>query len=503
VRGAGETIAAVATGRGGAIAVVRVSGPDALAVCDGVFRGRVRLSDATGYTVHFGEVRDGERVLDQVLATVFRAPHSYTGEDAVEIACHASPYIENRLLQLLIAAGARMATAGEFTVRAFLAGKLDLAQAEAVADVIASGGRAQHTLAMNQLRGGVSSALDALRERLVHLAALLELELDFGEEDVEFASRDGLRALAVEIARELGALLATFALGNAIRSGVPVAIAGAPNAGKSTLLNALVGEERAMTSEIAGTTRDRIEARVNIGGVEFRLIDTAGLRDTDDVLERMGIERAREAVSRAWMVLLVVDASTASRDGIAAQIIELDLRPEQRLCVVLNKTDKIEETGKTDGSFTADSVTTVALSAKTGAGLDELRAWLAAAVDTDALEAGGAVVSGARHYEALTRAREAVERVLSGLGASETDGAGGTNRVTGGIYGTDEIGGADEVADGTDGTGGFDTILTSCLPADLLAEDVREILHHLGTITGSVTSEDILATIFSKFCIGK
>ncbi len=491
-----DTIVALATGRGGAIAVVRVSGGSAIAITGRVFAARNGrpLSQAAGYTVHFGEIHTPEgfnprweenssdslpsaladgsvEIVDEVLVTVFRAPHSYTGEDSVEISCHASPYIENRIVQLLIAAGARAAGPGEFTVRAFLAGKLDLAQAEAVADLIASSDRAGHSLAMGQLRGGVSSALGGLRDELVTLAALLELELDFSEEDVEFASRERLTVLTGRIAGELDALTGSFALGNAIREGVPVAIVGRPNAGKSTLLNALVGDDRAMTSEIAGTTRDRIEERVNIGGVGFRFIDTAGLRATDDVLERMGIDRAMEAVSAAYIVMLVVDAASARQEDIEAQIAELDLSGEQRLCVVVNKIDKSQRSLDeslpsvlTDGYNKRPvppgfSPTMIAVSAKTGENLDTLREWLSDTVDVSALEAGAAVVSGARHYEALMHAREAIGRVSTGL--------------------------------------------TSGASADLLAEDVREALHHLGLVTGAVTSDDILGTIFSKFCVGK
>ena len=468
-----------------------MSGADAIAVCDAVFvaRSGKRLTEAAGYTVHFGEIRDGAEIVDEVLVTVFRAPHSYTGEDAVEISCHASPYIENRIVQLLVGVGSdagatgrgldgsdesteslsarspvRMATPGEFTVRAFLAGKLDLTQAEAVADLIASTGRAQHSLAMGQLRGDVSSALAALRGELTELAALLELELDFSEEDVQFASREHLMALAGKIADELDALADSFALGNAIREGVPVAIVGRPNVGKSTLLNALVGDDRAMVSEIAGTTRDRIEERVNLGGVDFRFIDTAGLRATGDTLEQMGIDRALDAVRKAYIVLLVVDAGNSAHSGapctehdfradVMAQIADLDLKSDQRLCVVVNKIDKVST------SFDFAEIENVALSAKTGENLDALREWISCAVDVGALESGAAVISGARHYEALIRAREATGRVFNGL------------------------------AEG--------------VSTDLLAEDVREVLYHLGTITGAITSDDILATIFSKFCVGK
>jgi tRNA modification GTPase len=447
------------------------------------------LSEAGGYTVHFGDIRDGAEIVDEVLVTVFRAPHSYTGEDSVEISCHGSPYIENRIVQLLLVAGVRavgpgsngcgdsagvsssagmpqvrMATPGEFTVRAFLAGKLDLAQAEAVADLIASSGRAQHSLAMGQLRGGVSSALAGLRTELTELAALLELELDFSEEDVEFASRERLGALAGKIAGELDALAGSFTLGNAIREGVPVAIVGRPNAGKSTLLNALVGDDRAMTSEIAGTTRDRIEERTNIDGVGFRFIDTAGLRDTDDVLERMGIDRAREAAAKAYIVLLVVDAASVSAEDVAAQISELGLRSGQRLCVVVNKIDK------NSTPFELDSIENIAISARTGQNLEVLHEWLSAAVDVSALEAGAAVVSGARHYEALMRAREAVGRVVEATATATSTGCAAQRPG---------------------------------ISADLLAEDVREALYYLGLVTGAVTSDDILGTIFSKFCIGK
>lgn len=467
-----DTIAAVATGQGGAIAVIRLSGGEAIAVADRVFvsrRGGL-LADAAGYTVHFGEIKDtasGGETVDEVLATVFRAPHSYTGEDSVEISCHASPYITNRIMQLLLAAGARAATAGEFTVRAFLAGKLDLAEAEAVADLIASTDRAQHRIAIDQMKGGISTALMGLRTELVELAALLELELDFGEEDVEFASRPRLAELAGGIEAEINRLVGSFSLGNAIREGIPVAIVGRPNAGKSTLLNALVGDDRAMVSEIAGTTRDRIEERVNIGGVGFRFIDTAGLRATDDVLERMGIDRTLDAVARARIILLVLDGGAAvSAEEIALQVAELSLRDDQRLCVVVNKIDsassEIQEQLAKAECLQADGVVdfeSVSISAKTGRNLDALTAWLSGAVDTGTLEAGGAIVSNARHYEALILAKEAIGRVSAGIAS--------------GRY------------------------------PDLLAEDIREVLYQLGTITGEVTPSEILGTIFSRFCIGK
>jgi tRNA modification GTPase len=456
----GDTIAAIATAQGGAIAIIRLSGRDAIAIADSVFRGRVSLREARGYTVHFGEVMtpSGE-VVDEVLATVFRAPHSYTGEDSVEISYHGSPYIGQRIMELLIGSGARVAEAGEFTVRAFLAGKMDLSQAEAVADLIASSDRAQHTLALDQMRGGYSSELAGLRDELVRLASLLELELDFSEEDVEFAERGELTALTERIAGEIDSLAGSFSLGNVIKEGIPVAIVGRPNAGKSTLLNALVRDDRAIVSDIAGTTRDRIEESVSLGGVTYRFIDTAGLRTTDDRLEQMGIERTLNAVRGARLVLLVVDATTSPAD-ILGQVEELALSADQKLCVVLNKIDRLTESDvsglrrELEASFEV-----VALSAKTGTNLDALEEWLQASVDTGALYAGAVVVSNARHYEALQRAGEGISRVSAGL--------------------------------------------SSGISSDLLAEDVREVLYHLGTITGSVTTDEILATIFSKFCIGK
>lgn len=330
-----DTIVAPATAAGGAIAVVRMSGPSALAICDTVFSGARRAGEAAGYTVLYGTIADGARVLDDVLVTVFRAPHSYTGEDAVEISCHGSRYIVRELLALLVRRGARMATPGEFTSRAFLGGKLDLSQAEAVADLIASGSRAAHTLATDQMRGGYSAELETLRGELLRLASLLELELDFGEEEVEFADRTELRAAMERIGAKIDRLIDSFALGNAIKEGVAVAIVGRPNVGKSTLLNRLLNEERALVSEIPGTTRDPIEATLNLDGILYRFIDTAGLRTTDDTVERMGIERAYASVARAQIVLQVFDAADPAVES-------LDLRPDQCRILVANKIDRMD-----------------------------------------------------------------------------------------------------------------------------------------------------------------
>lgn len=444
-----DTIVAPATAQGGAIAIVRVSGREALEICDRIFHGSRPLAAAAGNTVHYGRILDGERVVDDVLATVFRAPHSYTGEDAVEISCHGSSYIVSEVLRLLIEAGGRMAQPGEFTIRAYLAGKLDLSQAEAVADLIASSTRAAHAMATNQMRGGYSDELEGLRDKLLNLTSLLELELDFSEEDVEFADRRALRETMELIGREIDRLRSSFALGNAIKEGVAVAIVGAPNVGKSTLLNRLLNEERAMVSEIAGTTRDVIEERANIGGVLFRFLDTAGIRTTGDRLEQMGIERTMESIRRAQVVIRLVDAQRLNE-----AMPEIEVRPEQRVLTVVNKLDAAPE-----GFRLPEGA--IGISAKRGEGIDELCGALRNAVDTEGLYHGDPVVSNSRHYEALTAAREALDRALAGMDEG--------------------------------------------LPADLLSEEIRPVIGHLGEITGrgAIAPDEVLANIFSKFCIGK
>ena len=442
-----DTIAAPATAAGGALAVIRISGEEALRICDRIFRGRKPLAAAAGYTVHYGEIVDDGRVLDDVLVTVFRAPRSYTGEDAAEISCHGSQYIVSEILRLLTASGARMAGPGEFTIRAYLAGKLDLSQAEAVADIIASSSRAAHALAANQMRGGYSDALEGLCEKLLELTALLELELDFSEEEVEFADRAQLREAMQRIGAHIDALRNSFTLGNAIKEGVAVAIVGRPNVGKSTLLNRLLNEERALVSEIPGTTRDPIEATLNLDGILYRFIDTAGLRTTDDTVERMGIERAYASVARAQIVLQVFDAADPAVES-------LDLRPDQCRILVANKIDRIDPAAAPvslpDGALP--------LSAREGRGMEQLLERLRAAVDASALDDGRTIVSNSRHYEALHHARTALDAALGGL---ET------------------------------------------LPSDLLGEEIRQAIFHLGTITGEITTDEVLDQIFSKFCIGK
>lgn len=442
-----DTIVAPATPTGGAIAIVRISGSEAIAVAERLFRGRSPLSEAAGRTVHYGSIHDGERLVDEVLVTLFRAPHSYTGEDSVEISCHGSAYIVSELLRLALEAGARMASPGEFTLRAFLAGKLDLVQAEAVADLIASSSRAAHAMATNQMRGGYSEELEGLRDKLVHLTSLLELELDFSEEDVEFADRQALRRTMEQIGREIDRLRSSFSLGNAIKEGVAVAIVGAPNVGKSTLLNRLLNEERAMVSEIAGTTRDVIEERANIGGVLFRFLDTAGIRTTGDRLERMGIERTMESIRRAQVIIRLVDARHMDE-----AMPEFEVRPEQRVLTVVNKMDAAPEGFRVpEGAL--------GISARQGDGIEALCEALRSTVDTEGLYHGDAVVSNSRHYEALTAARESLGRALAGMDEG--------------------------------------------LPADLLSEEIRPVIRHLGEITGQITTDEILGNIFSKFCIGK
>ncbi len=431
------TIVAPATAAGGAIAVVRFSGPDAPALCDRLFRGAAPLSQAQGYTVHYGRIMDGERTIDNVLATVFRAPHSYTGEDSVEISCHGSAYIVSEILRLAQAAGARMAEPGEFTIRAYLAGKLDLSQAEAVADLIASSPRAAHALATGQMRGG-------------YLASLLELELDFSEEDVEFADREELRRTMESIRRETDTLRNSFSLGNALKEGVAVAIAGAPNAGKSTLLNRLLRDDRALVSDIAGTTRDVIEEQAHIDGVLFRFLDTAGIRTTDDQLERMGIERTLASIARARIVIHLIDATTL-KEAIPAP--DFPLREDQTLLTVINKTDAAP------ALVLPDNV--IGISALSGSGVDMLCRALRSAVDTEGLFHGDTIVSNSRHFQALSEASAALDRALLGL--------------------------------------------QSALPSDLLAEEIRSVIRALSSITGigAIIPDNILSNIFSKFCIGK
>ena len=476
-----HTIAAISTPAGtGGIAVVRVSGNDALSLVDRLFRGKHALREARGYSVHYGELRSGEEVIDEVLCTVFRAPHSFTGEDTVEIACHGSVYIQQAVMQALIEVGARMAGPGEFTQRAFLNGKMDLTQAEAVADLIASQSKAEKNLALQHLKGGISDAIQQLRDQLLHFTSLIELELDFADhEELEFADRSELRQLAETIAQHLSELISSFRVGNAIKNGIPVAIIGATNAGKSTLLNALLGEEKAIVSDIHGTTRDLIEDTLIIDGIQFRFIDTAGLRSTHDTIEEIGIQRTLSAARRAEIVLYVsaldehfpqgepLPKSLGSSSGEPmaenpqgllgsssgephSLLHEMGLDDiEEKLVRVYNKADLLPPSAP----LPHDGICISALSGN----LTELKQAIVKAAGVE--QQSGTIISQARHYDALVRAHEAILRVMQGL--------------------------------------------SSGISGEFLSMDLQDCLHALGEITGQISNDEVLGNIFSKFCIGK
>lgn len=466
-----DTICAIATPPGcGGIATIRVSGAKAIDITETLWRGKT-LHSADSHTAHFGEIIDPSTSarLDQAVATVFKAPRSYTGDDTVEISVHGSVWIQQELLRLLIDAGARLAEPGEFTRRAFTAGRMDLAEAEAVADLIAASSASAHRIALNQMRGVFSERLSELRQKLLQLGALLELELDFSEEDVEFADRTQLHSLATEIHSEISRLTASFAAGAAIKDGIPVAIVGATNAGKSTLLNALLGEDRAIVSDIRGTTRDTIEDTLNISGTLFRLIDTAGLRDTDDPIESLGISRSSDSLRRARIIVWVVDPADTESIADTAQRIASERNPDSALIVVLNKSDITPVSIENLSSSWNNSATspiqdlqpskTLNISAKTGTGLDTLRNTLLNHSGAQTIDETTVLITNARHYQALTLAHQSIQRVLHGL--------------------------------------------TQNLSGDFIAQDLRETAHHLSSITGLITTPDILSHIFSHFCIGK
>lgn len=463
-----DTIVALATPQGmGAIGLVRVSGTAALEMVSGIFSKDLR--QAAGYSVHYGKIHKGDYVLDEAIATVFRAPRSYTREDVVELSCHGSPYILHELIQYLIEAGARPAEPGEYTRRAYLNGALDLAQAEAVADLIASTSSASHRVAMNQLRGGVSRELAGLRERLLNFTSLIELELDFGEEDVEFADRRQLAELVDHIARQLDGLIGSFRLGNALKRGVPTVILGKPNAGKSTLLNTLLNDNRAIVSEIPGTTRDVIEDRILIGGVEFRLMDTAGVRETQDLIEAEGVSRSLALAHKADILIYLFDATRETPPEAMAYVAGLGLPDTLQIIVVGNKLDLITDwdayVAQHDHDTLAYSVPLrqapwILISAQAGKGIELLHKVLLDAVESlSERHSDQTLISNARHLYALQTARQALEEVRQALEAG--------------------------------------------LSGDLLSTDIRAVLHHIGSITGDISTEEILGNIFSKFCIGK
>ena len=463
-----DTICALATPHGmGAIALVRVSGPQAISIIATMFQHNGKLleiSKIVSHKAYHGHLINNGELLDEVLVTFFKAPHSFTGEDSAEISMHGSVYVQEKLLQVLIANGCRMAEAGEFTRRAFVNGKFDLAQAEAIADLISSESEAAHRVAINQLKGGFSKELQELRSKLLEMTALMELELDFSEEDVEFADRNQLKALLEETLSHVNRLKDSFRLGNAIKNGVPVAIVGQTNTGKSTLLNALLGEDRAIVSDIAGTTRDTIEETLNISGTLFRFVDTAGLRDTHETIEKIGIERSYQKIAEATVVIGMLDATKGSGNLIFAahEILErIDLE-HQKLILCINKVDTLSDEGETLlGQLRTDldneDISVICLSAKQHFGLNDLYNVLKHGRPLAAPDV--TLVTNVRHYEALSHACEALDQVKEGLQMN--------------------------------------------VPTDLISHDLREAIHYLGSITGEITTDEVLGSIFSRFCIGK
>src|SRR5258706_5155361 len=449
-----DTIVALATAQGiGALSVIRLSGKESIAIAQKVFRGK-DLTQQASHTLHFGTLHDAGKDIDEVLVSVFKEPNSFTKENAVEISCHGSPVIVKEIIKALLKNGARLATPGEFTKRAFLNGRFDLAQAEAVADLITAETDNARQAALNQMRGGFSKEIQHLREELIHFASLVELELDFGEEDVEFAKRDDLRKLIERIQGYLNPLIRSFDQGNVIKNGIPTVIAGRPNAGKSTLLNVLLNEERAIVSDIPGTTRDTIEDEIVLGGINFRFIDTAGLREARDVIEAMGVERTREQMKKASLILYLFDLSNGAVDDIRSEVKELDELGIPYLKVG-NKMDKADP--KRLKQLEQDGFVLISASRKTN--IQELKNTILSRFHVDTVKRGDVLVTNLRHYHQLLQTKEALDRVLQGM----------DREVTG----------------------------------DFLAMDIRQALHFLGEITGEITTDDLLANIFGKFCIGK
>ena len=458
-----DTIIALATPSGAAaIAVIRLSGSKAVQMVDTSFKSisSKKLVSQKTHTIHLGHIVEDSRVLDEVLVSVFKNPKSYTGEDVVEISCHGSSYIQQEIIQLFVRNGARIANPGEFTLRAFLNAKLDLSQAEAVADLIASDNKASHQIAMQQMRGGFSNEIKVLRDELLNFASLIELELDFSEEDVEFANRKQFEELLERIIKVLKHLIDSFSTGNVIKNGIPISIIGAPNVGKSTLLNALLNEDKAIVSDIAGTTRDAIEDEITIEGIKFRFIDTAGIRTTEDTIESIGIKKTFEKITQSQVVLYLLDASRVTTETI--QIFNSEIRkiqeqyPDKQLVVIANKMDESDQE-YIETSFVYPH--TLFTSAKSGLGIDALKAKLLEFVNTGALRNNDTIITNSRHYDSLLKALAEVQKVQQGMDAN--------------------------------------------LSGDLLAIDIRQALHHFGEITGEITSDDLLGNIFANFCIGK
>ncbi|WP_320815633.1 tRNA uridine-5-carboxymethylaminomethyl(34) synthesis GTPase MnmE [Flavobacterium sp.] len=459
-----ETIVALATPSGaGAIAVIRLSGLEAVTIAAEVFQS-VSGKDITKqktHTIHLGHVVDGNKTYDQVLLSLFKGPNSYTGENVVEISCHGSTFIQQQIIQLLLRKGAKMAQAGEFTLRAFLNGKLDLSQAEAVADLIASDNEATHQIAMQQMRGGFSNEIAKLRQELLNFASLIELELDFAEEDVEFADRTAFKELLERIEFVLKRLIDSFAVGNVIKNGIPVAIVGEPNVGKSTLLNALLNEERAIVSDIAGTTRDTIEDELVIDGIGFRFIDTAGIRETEDHVESIGIQKTFEKIEQAQVVLFLVDSTELTMDSLERLKVEVEKiknkYPQKALLTLFNKKDKLEESLLS--TLQSQIENSIFISAKQKEGIEELKNELMSFVNTGALRNNETIVTNTRHYDSLLKALEEVQKVKYGIESNTS--------------------------------------------SDFIAIDIRQALYYFGEITGEVTNDELLGNIFANFCIGK
>ncbi|MDT0539472.1 tRNA uridine-5-carboxymethylaminomethyl(34) synthesis GTPase MnmE [Croceitalea sp. P059] len=452
-----DNIIALASASGtGAIAVIRISGINAIEIVAKQFKSvrNKNLTKQKTHTIHLGHIIDENKIIDKVLVSIFKAPNSYTGENVAEISCHGSPYIQQQIIQLFLRNGCKAAQAGEFTLRAFLNGKMDLSQAEAVADLIASDSEASHQIAMQQMRGGFSNEISNLRQELLNFASLIELELDFSQEDVEFADRTQFNELLSKITELLKKLIDSFALGNVIKNGIPVAIIGEPNVGKSTLLNTLLNEERAIVSDIPGTTRDTVEDQITIGGINFRFIDTAGIRDTNDKIEQIGITKAFEKVEQARLVIYLFEAKKDKHQAI--EKIQKDF-PDKKILLIANKIDEIDK--KRQAKLQSRFKPIQLVSAKTGIGINNLKEELLKLSNTGELGKDDTIVTNSRHYDALFKALEAIQKVKDGI----------------------------EVE----------------LSSDLMTIDIREALYHLGEITGSVTTDDLLGNIFSNFCIGK
>ena len=461
-----DTICALATAPGGAIGIIRISGPQSLEILSRVFTKD--LSQAQPNTIHYGHIKNGAQIIDEVMVSLYRSPHSYTGEDSVEISCHGSRYILNKVLELLISNGCRMANPGEYTMRAYLNGKMDLSQAEAVADLIASSNKTTHQMAMSQLRGNFSSQLTQLREKLLKLTSLLELELDFSDhEDLEFADRSELLELAKTIDKHITRLIRSFETGQALKQGIPVAIVGKTNVGKSTLLNALLKDDRAIVSDVHGTTRDTIEDTIDINGITFRFIDTAGIRQTSDKVEQIGISRTYAAIGKARIVLWILDAEPSKEE-----LEEMQERcKDKSLIIIVNKIDKISESSAQELSSHLSPLTThlLTISAKYGTNLTELESSIFQAANIPTLTESDVIVTSIRHYDSLTHAHEHLERVIDGLTPSHAGE--GYGEIT---------------------------------PPDLLSEDLRLTLDALSEITGGqITPNEVLVNIFKNFCVGK